>query len=426
MKIRKPQLIFYIFVTTSLLLGISLVKPKTDIEIYGPYFGYEEEYLQKELDLIGRDLSIRIRYFPVIDVETHIVENFRSGNIPDIAIMPNPQGVTNLGERSIAIPINNFFQDEYLNSIYPKHLIDITTSLQTQINYGAWFRLFPNSLVWYNVSKYEDVGSPEFSSYDELLLFSSENGERGNEPWCLDSESGVASGWIATNWVEDLLLTTYGPEVYDDWWKLQIDASSNTMLSVFLDLGRLTFGSDNVYGGHIRLFSKEFRNLPITLMDESSPCIFAWMGHFLSVYFPEQYSFGKDYDFFQFPSQNYKDSIVGIGDSLVLLNDEELTIEVFQRLIDKDFGNYWMEQLDATFIPANIQSEIDRITNPITNKEAVIVRKAQLQNLFKYDASELMSRPIGSDKLWDILTRYMQSGYLASIYKLTAELDTHY
>jgi alpha-glucoside transport system substrate-binding protein len=281
-------------------------------------------------------------------------------------------------------------------------------------------------LVWYNVSKYEEIGSPEFTSYDELLLYSSKIGERGKEPWCLDSESGVASGWIATNWVEDLLLTTYGPEVYDEWWKLEIDASSNTMLSVFLDLGSLTFGSDNVYGGHIRLFSKEFINLPSTLMDERSPCIFSWMGHFLSVYFPEQYVFGKDYDFFQFPSKKYKDSIVGIGDSLVLLNEEEVTIEVYKRLIDKDFGNYWMKQSDATFIPANIHSDIDQIANAITRKEAAIVRKALSQNLFKYDASELMSRPIGSDKLWDMLTRYMQSGYLASIYKLTAELDTHY
>ena len=95
-------------------------------------------------------------------------------------------------------------------------------------------------------------------------------------------------------------------------------------------------------------------------------------------------------------------------------------------LMRRDFGNYWMQQPDATFIPANMNSDISQITNPLTVKEANIIRHAQSLNLFKYDASELMSRPIGSDKLWNMLTRYMQSGYLASIYKLTAELDTHY
>lgn len=426
MNISRYKLFFYIVVIAVPIFAVSLFKPRTDVAIYGPYFGFEEEYLQKELDIIGKDLDIRIKYFPIIDVETHIIENYESGDIPDIAIMPNPQGVTNLGERSIAIPIENIIQNNYLSEIYPKHLIDITTSLETEINYGAWLRLFPNSLIWYNVSKYEKIGSPEFNSYSELLLFTSETSERGKEPWCLDSESGVASGWITTNWVEDLLLATYGPEVYDEWWKLEIEASSNTMLSVFLDLGRLTFGSDNVYGGNLRLTSKEFINLPKTLMDQDSPCIFSWMGHFLKVYFPEQYSFGVDYNFFQFPSEDYKGSVVGIGDSLVLLNDDAIVIRVFERLMRSDFGNYWMKQPDSTFIPANIESDISQITNPITIKEANIIRNAQLLNLFKYDASELMSRPIGSDKLWDILTRYMQSGYLASIYKLTAELDNHY
>tara|TARA_B110000014_G_C20098896_1_gene576435 strand:- start:383 stop:1663 length:1281 start_codon:yes stop_codon:yes gene_type:complete len=426
MNINKYKLFFYSVVIVVPILAVSLFQPRTDVEIYGPYFGFEEEYLQKELDIIGKDLNLSIKYFPIIDVETHIVENYSTGDIPDIAIMPNPQGVTNLGERSIAIPIESFIQNDYLFKIYPQHLIDITTSLETGINYGAWLRLFPNSLIWYNVPKFEKIGSPEFNSYNELLLFTNEISERGKEPWCLDSESGVASGWITTNWVEDLLLATYGPEVYDDWWKLKIEASSNTMLSVFLDLGSLTFGSDNVYGGNLRLTSKEFINLPKALMDEGSPCIFTWMGHFLSVYFPEEYSFSVDYNFFLFPSEKYKGSVVGIGDSIVLLSDDKNVINVFERLMRRDFGNYWMQQLDATFIPANMNSDISQITNPLTVKEANIIRHAQSLNLFKYDASELMSRPIGSDKLWDMLTRYMQSGYLASIYKLTAELDTHY
>ncbi len=233
MNINKYKILFYITAVAVPIFVVLMFNPRTDVAIYGPYFGFEEQYLQKELDLIGKDLDIRIKYFPVIDVETHIVENYEDGDIPDIAIMPNPQGVTNLGERSIAVPIENVIQADYLNRVYPKHLIDITTSLETGINYGAWLRLFPNSLIWYNVSKYEEIGSPEFNSYNELLLFTSEISERGKEPWCLDSESGVASGWITTNWVEDLLLATYGPEVYDEWWKLEIEASSNIMLSVF-------------------------------------------------------------------------------------------------------------------------------------------------------------------------------------------------
>lgn len=426
MKNISSKFLFYSLAVIFVVFGILIAQEETDVKIYGPYFGFEEEYLQKELDLIGDDLNLNIQYYPVVDVEAYIVENFASGEIPDIAIMPNPQGVTNLGERSIALPINNFIPYEYLASIYPQHLIDITTSIQTNINYGAWLRLFPNSLIWYNIEKYEEIGSPVFTSYQDMLNYTEQIADIDSEPWCLDFESGVATGWIPTNWVEDILLTSYGPEIYDEWWKLTIDASSDTMLSVFLDLGALVHSNNYVYGSAYRIYLKEFINLPKVLMDKDSPCIFSWMGHFMSTYFPDEYSYGEDYDFMQFPSKDYPGAVVGLGDSLVLLEDNITNIEVYKRLIGKDFGQYWMKKKDGTFIPANINSDISVIENSLTYKEAYIVRKAQQENLFKFDASELMARPIGSDKLWDMLKRYIASNSLNSIYKLAAELDTNY
>ena len=350
MKNISSKFLFYSLAVIFVVFGILIAQEETDVKIYGPYFGFEEEYLQKELDLIGDDLNLNIQYYPVVDVEAYIVENFASGEIPDIAIMPNPQGVTNLGERSIALPINNFIPYEYLASIYPQHLIDITTSIQTNINYGAWLRLFPNSLIWYNIEKYEEIGSPVFTSYQDMLNYTEQIADIDSEPWCLDFESGVATGWIPTNWVEDILLTSYGPEIYDEWWKLTIDASSDTMLSVFLDLGALVHSNNYVYGSAYRIYLKEFINLPKVLMDKDSPCIFSWMGHFMSTYFPDEYSYGEDYDFMQFPSKDYPGAVVGLGDSLVLLEDNITNIEVYKRLIGKDFGQYWMKKKDGTFI----------------------------------------------------------------------------
>ena len=75
MNINKYKLFFYSVVIVVPILVVSLFQPRTDVEIYGPYFGFEEEYLQKELDIIGKDLNLSIKYFPIIDIETHIVEN---------------------------------------------------------------------------------------------------------------------------------------------------------------------------------------------------------------------------------------------------------------------------------------------------------------------------------------------------------------
>ena len=39
----------------------------------------------------------------------------------------------------------------------------------------------------------------------------------GNTPWCVGFESGGATGWPATDWMEDIMLRTAGPDVYDQW-----------------------------------------------------------------------------------------------------------------------------------------------------------------------------------------------------------------
>ena len=39
----------------------------------------------------------------------------------------------------------------------------------------------------------------------------------GNTPWCIGLGSGAATGWPATDWMEDIMLRTHSPDVYDMW-----------------------------------------------------------------------------------------------------------------------------------------------------------------------------------------------------------------
>ena len=110
---------------------------------------------------------------------------------------------------------------------------------------------------------------------------------------------------------------------------------------------------------------------------------------------------------------------------MVVLNDDPVVWAVMEKLLHKNFGIYWMNQEDSTFIPANINSNIENIKNPLTKKESIIIREAQSKNLFKFDASELMSRPIGADYLWSMLRRYIDEGN-SSLLNLAKELDMHY
>jgi len=163
--VNKQFLLIFLFVT--LAFSFFAYQP-IDVVIAGPQMTDLENF-EMELKSIEDSTGIKIKYETFSDIETYLIEN--SNSDVDIAIIPNPQGVTNLGERGIVLSIDKIVPKETMESYYSKHLQEITTSNNSNKNYGAFFRLFPNSLIWYSVEKYEAIGSPKFNSYNELLEF---------------------------------------------------------------------------------------------------------------------------------------------------------------------------------------------------------------------------------------------------------------
>ena len=415
---------FVIFLIVTALFSFIAYKP-ADVVIAGPQLT-DLEYFEEELKIIEDSTGLKIKYEIHSDIETHVIENQNSAI--DIAIIPNPQGAVNLGERGIVKSIGSILTEEKMNNYYSTHLQEITTSRNTNKNYGAFFRLFPNTMIWYSIEKFEAIGSPEFKTYEDILSYTNNYSKDGKNLWCLDIESGASTGWIATNWLEDLILSEYGVEIYDEWTNQNIPSSSDEILNSINSIGKLVFTENAIYGTNKRIVRKEFRNNYNNLLNENVDCVFSWGGHYASFYMPQDKKFGKDYDFFKFPSTNNMNSMVGIGDVITVLNYSNATQEVFNAIIDESFGQNWMSKPDASYIPANKLNQ-NLISNPLTEKEAEIIKQSLNENTFRYDASELMERKIGADALWVALTNYIDMGReraYREIEDITEELDSNF
>ena len=418
----NKKILFFSLTVLIIITFSFLAFDPPEVVIIGPEF-QEQEYFIEELNLIADELGVKIKYHTVSDPETYIIDNLNGSS--SIAIIPNPQGVVNLAERKLIYSLDDVLVDNNsIFNLYPNHLISIV-SHEDSI-YGGWTRLFPNSLIWYSVEKYEEIGSPKFNSYNELLEFTNSYSKENKDLWCLDIESGASTGWIATNWLEDIILNNYGVEIYDQWSKQEILSSEKSILNSLNNIGKLVFTENAVYGSNKRIVRKEFRNNYKNLLSEEVDCIFSWGGHYASFYMPENKQFKTDYDFFKFPSP--LNSIVGIGDVLTVLNYDKDTKLVFDKLIDESFGENWMSNADSSYIPANIQN-INYIANPITSKERDLIIKSLKDNSFRYDASELMERKIGADALWVALKNYIDIGReraYREIEDITEELDSNF
>ena len=385
--------------------------------IIGPEF-HEQQYFVEELNIIANELGIKIKYEPVSDAETFIIDNPNSSS--SIAIIPNPQGVVNLAERKLIYSLDDVLVDNNsIFNLYPNHLISIV-SHEDSI-YGGWTRLFPNSLIWYDISKFEQH-NVKFDSFETLLEGTKKIADNGTSPWCANSESAASTGWVQTNWMEDVLLTKYGPKVYDEWSKLKINASN---VKIFLSIKHIEdfiFYDNHIYNGPGSITDKEFRNLPKVLLDDSTECFMSWSGHYFRYYIPEDYQYLKDFAVTNVPKINFENSVVGIGDNIVLIKDNELSKKVISKILSKNFGETWSSYQDTEFISANQNFNKQIINNELTKYEYSIVHDALQKDLFRYDASEIMTRSIGSNLLWELFKEYIKEGP-QNLVKLLNELD---
>jgi alpha-glucoside transport system substrate-binding protein len=83
--------------------------------------------------------------------------------------------------------------------------------------YGLF--VFPSikSLVWYNKKAFEAHRYQPPKNWDEMIKLSNAIVADGGVPWSIGLESGAASGWPGTDWIEDIMLRSGGPDLYDKW-----------------------------------------------------------------------------------------------------------------------------------------------------------------------------------------------------------------
>ena len=68
----------------------------------------------------------------------------------------------------------------------------------------------------------------------------------GKTPWCIGVESGDATGWAFTDWVEDWMLRMHGPDVYDQWVKHEIPFNDPQVKDVVQAVSDIWFKEGNV------------------------------------------------------------------------------------------------------------------------------------------------------------------------------------
>src|SRR3546814_16838996 len=104
-------------------------------------------------------------------------------------------------------------------------------------------------MVWYPKDYFDAAGYAVPDTWDDLIALSDKIVADGSNPWCLGFESAVATGWPATDWMEDMVLSTAGADTYHKWMNHELPFDDPAIKEAAALYGAVLSTDTSVSGG---------------------------------------------------------------------------------------------------------------------------------------------------------------------------------
>ena len=168
-------------------------------------------------------------------------------------------------------------------------------------HYGIPTNINLKSMVWYPKATFDAAGYTIPETWDDLIALSDQIVADGSTPWCVGFQSEGSTGWPATDWMEDIMLRTAGPEVYDQWRTHEIPFNDASVLNAIDTFGDVMFADGYVLGGADATPDIPFGDAPGPMFQDPPGCWLHRQASFIPAFFPTDAVAGEDYDWFPLP-----------------------------------------------------------------------------------------------------------------------------
>jgi len=273
--------------------------------------------------------------------------------------------------------------------------------------YGLPYKQEVKSLVWYSPDNFAEYGYEVPTTMEELFALQDQIIADGGTPWCIGIESGGATGWPATDWIEDLMLRTHPPEVYDQWVTNQIPFDDPRVVEAIELFGTIVRNDDMVAGGNAAVAATAFGDAPLGLFTVPPDCFLHRQASFIASFFPEGTVAGADYDFFYLPAYETKDlgtPVLGAGNLVTIASDSPAARAFIEFLQTPLAHEIWMAAPNSAFLSAHLDANQDVYSSQALRDQGAILLSA---TTFRFDGSDLMPGPIGTGAFWTAMVDFV-------------------
>ena len=375
------------------------------VRISGGITGSEADLLQQSFDSFTEETGIKVVYTGDKSFEGNIVTKVTGGDAPDLAIVPQPGLLNTLIGTGEVVAAPSAVEDEVDANWSPDWKAYGTVD---DTFYAAPMLANVKGYIWYSPTKFAEWGVEVPKTWDELLdLTATLQGKLGGAPWCAGFESGDASGWPGTDWIEDLVLRQSGTDVYDQWVAGDVKFTDQPIADAFDAVGEILLNPDYVnagFGDVASINSTAFADMAAKVADGT--CAMTHQASFLSSNFldvqtadgttPEVAPDGDVYAFVLPGLTEGESQVEAGGEFVAAFNDDEATAKVQEFMASADFANARVEL--GGVISANKNADASLASSAFLTDAMSLLQDDS--TTVRFDASDLMPATVGSGSFW--------------------------
>ncbi|MEM1429505.1 MAG: ABC transporter substrate-binding protein [Pseudomonadota bacterium] len=383
------------------------------LSITGPWIGDDKDLVDSVIAYFEAATGAEVEYAGSDSFESELRRASQTGGLPNMAVIPQPGLLADLAAAGSVAPMTAedaaWVVENYAAG---QSWVDLATSENDQAGgealNGFFYKVDVKSLVWYSPAVFDELGYDIPETMEDLIALSEQAVADGFTPWCIGIGSGDATGWPATDWVEDIMLRTQPLETYDAWVSNDIPFTDPAVVAAMETFGSFALNEDFTGMSGAEVVQTDFRDSPDGVFEVPPSCLMHRQASFIPTFFPED----ADFDFFYFPAvagQDLGSPVLGAGTVWAITDDNDAARAFLEFMKTPISHELWMAQ--SGFLTPHKSVNTDLYADETLKGMGEILLGA---TSFRFDGSDLMPSEIGAGAFWTGMVEYMRTGDAAS------------
>ena len=371
------------------------------VSVLATWGGSEQDSFLAMVKPFEDQTGVKVQYEGTRD-NAVLTTRIQGGNPPDLAGLPGPGLMAQLAKAGKLIDLGNVLDMNAMKSQYSDSFIKLAQVDGKQV--GIFIKAALKGPIWYNPKAFSAKGYTVPKTWDDLTALSKKIADSGTTPWCIGLESGAASGWPGTDWLEDIVIRQSGPDVYDSWWQGKTKWSSPEIKKAFQTWGTIVADPKMVLGGKSAMVATAFGDSGNPMFTNPPKCYMHHQASFITDFFTKANPAlkpGEDFNFFMTPDidSKYAGAVTGAGDLFGMFKDTPQARALIKYLTTPQAQAIWVKRGGALSANKQVTDYPDKIS-------ADSAKALTSAGVFRFDASDLMPEAM-NQAFWKAVLDYV-------------------